>query len=485
MFGNENKVKFNLNCIIFFLNMVLSNICYANYSEEQWKTLIVKVLSYPCDSISPVFEGSGLLIKTSQGIDILTSEHVLIPEDSSKNCYTVKNNSIGTHKVKVKRRDFSYGLAELTFFSQKIPEVKFLNKLKYSLNPSANKNLIAMGFPHGSENLQVIYNGRLITRQSSRALIPKVNIVIEASQLPIEFGMSGGVLLSIENNILNYEGMLSHQFLKRRASRQSQIYNINTDSGIDQTDIAIAIDGSEIINWQNSTAEKKINNWKRTRQVDQYATSLSFGPLNFNHVKFISDEITLGGADGSGVGGENDYVTISDNELIGIEISLNYMEEINLEYRFENALMQQWYDWLLSGETLTIVQLVNNSEKRTQAIQSFDHLITLWVRDEYLPLVYRGNINSFDMHLKNQIEEIIDLRITINKFKSQKLPLHVETWLNHLLEKLLQAENLMIQISELNSFKDRNQNLFWNEIYSINFDLSLELNIKFENLLNE
>jgi hypothetical protein len=183
----------------------------------------------------------------------------------------------------------------------------------------------------------------------------------------------------------------------------------------------------------------------------------------------------MGGADGVGIGGDDG--DDENDSLIGIEIELNknYLKNHD-DVELNSPTLKRWYNWLLAGEKLTIVQVI--SDDSSQSITSFDQLVTLWERDGYKPLVVRGNIGSLDTKMKELLSHTHEIKDTLLKLKLSSHDRKVNTWLSLFEKKLLVLENNLGNIHDLDVFSHEYASDFWEAIYLDHFDEAIELEMK-------
>jgi len=446
-------------------------IVISSYASDlkTWERASVKIKSYPCKTKSPVYEGSGVIISNNK---VITSEHVLMPVTGQSICYSVENNYIGKIKASVVRNDFVNGLAELKLNE----DVSSFPKLELDTNVSRSSEIIAIGYPKGSLGVQILEQGKVLTVNGKRALIPANHEMLEVSNLPVEYGMSGGILLSKNNDDYFYAGTLTHQFLKRSAGKQTKTLSMSQNTMLSNQDLAIGIKAQDVLKWSKSTQVPMVQ-WKRelNNSSNELNSSMSFGPLIFNQQKIDSSLFAMGGADGVGIGGDD--TDDDDDSLIGIEIKLNKSYLDNREsVDLNSPILNRWYKWLLAGEKLTIVQVT--SEDSSQSITSFDQLVTLWKRDGYKPLVVRGNIGSLDTKMKELLVQTHGIKETLQMLRTSNSSRDLNVWLSLFEEKLLVLENNLGSNYDLEVFSNEYASDFWEVIYLDHFDEAVELEMQ-------
>jgi hypothetical protein len=202
-------------------------------------------------------------------------------------CYSVENKFIGKVEATVVRNDFTHGLAELKL--ERPIKASSLPKIKFNTQVSRSGEIVALGYPKGSHGIQILEKGHVRAINGNRALIPASHDMLEVSNLPVEYGMSGGMLLSKDEDGYTYAGTLTHQFLKRSAGKQTKALSVTQNTMLSNQDLAIGIKAQDILKWQKSN-DNSIVKWQRelNNSNDELGSSMSFGPLMFNQQKIDS-----------------------------------------------------------------------------------------------------------------------------------------------------------------------------------------------------
>ncbi len=282
---------------IFMFFLFLSNLAYA---QEVWQRAAVKVTSAPCSTQSPKYEGSGLLFTQNGELFVLTSEHVIIHDKSPLICHQADNA-----KLSLLTADVAAGLALLKLEAPTAEMRSRAAVLKFddSFSP---KKLAALGFPAGSADLVSLTEGSLLSASSHRALIPSLKNMIEAAGMPVEFGMSGGLLLGFDGNHWQWQGLLSHQVLPKEAGSRTQVKVLDSGLMSSANDLTLAIPAKDAINWLQARLK---NTWTRNSPLQlKNIEAFQFGPLLFRLEKKTPRETfslgaEIGGSDGTGIGG--------------------------------------------------------------------------------------------------------------------------------------------------------------------------------------
>lgn len=485
------KTFYFLTLFIFSFNLLAQDL-----SLDLWKNAIVKIKSYPCLTQRPQFSGSGFLIKSNDRLQVITSEHVLIQDNGEKFCHEISNHKITSQITKIKSIDYMKGLSLL--------EVEKTDKLKdlaidiKSLQPpkllAASTNLVALGFPADSEQLQALNGGKLISTQSLRAWLPEVPEMIEASGLPVEYGMSGGVLLSqTSEDRYVFSGLLSHQILRRSAGAGGQvdIPELNRSAGVE--DLALAIPATLINTWLNSYPHLNEMNWRRDAEAQiNEREVITLGPLRFELEKMAAatlfstagaDGTGIGGADGTGIGGG----TKSSPEFLGVvNITLNPHADYNLKVASLNdPLLNTWRSWLLQGQSVKIIFLRGTNSHRLLRFSSLAQMFTLWKRAQNVPVTLRsinGHSDQAEASLKNLLrmsQKVAQLAQT-----ERELALNNEdkAWFGLLRDSSLLAQQSSISSLELRALLTGPNDQHWRQFYDANFDAAVALESAIQSL---
>lgn len=322
--------------ILYFLCLFSFHLCATTL--EQWKKATVKINSFPCLTERPRFNGSGILLSYNKELWIITSEHIVIHDQNSKTCHQAHTSTIpsftnsqrteSSAALELVSVDYKMGLALLripspnTLWKDGALEIENLENNPKKTEVSDASKLVSLGFPSQSSQLQTLQEGKILNQKSQRALIAGVNSFIEASHLPIEYGMSGGLLLALDltnpnkksqkmrneqKKSYSFLGLLSHQVLRRKPGHPTNAEEIKPSFPSDQNDLAIAIPATHILTWFKDQFQKNEElTWQRNPE-DQIKgrTVIQYGPLQFSLKTAQGKDIwDVGGADGSGVGGE-------------------------------------------------------------------------------------------------------------------------------------------------------------------------------------
>jgi hypothetical protein len=472
-------MKFIVASLLYFSILPL----YASEDISTWTNAVVKVRSYPCLTKRPMFQGSGVLVEVEGEIKVITSEHILIHEDSSRICFDIQNDKISTLKAKIQNISYLKGLALLSVKASQ-------NVTKYSvplsnLDSSHGLNdgpLSALGYPATSPKLQILNSGKLISNDSPRSFLPEVSHMIEASGLAVEYGMSGGVLLSqTGHKEYSFMGILSHQYLKRSEGSTTQI----SSGSFTAQDIALSIPSEVVSDWVESLNEDK---WRRDANAQMKGSEvLTYGPLVFelSHMS-EKDLYAIGGADGSGIGGA-DGSGIGGNSANGLQEKINDLQaviKISLNSQassFEKSqtlndpLLDTWRKWLLRGQKIQIVSLRSPSESRLISFSSLEGMLTLWLRLGMVPVTLTSSAKNEDkevqklMTLSNKVMGIIQRQRDLSE------DVTIKSWLGILRDSALMTQQGIMSSTELESlFQDEHEEM-WMQFYDESFDAAVEL----------
>lgn len=455
---------------------------------SSWQEATVKVNSFPCLTESPRFQGSGLLVSYQNQVYVLTSEHVLIQDKSAKTCHDA-----GGAALELLTADFKSGLALLEAKESKqllalaIP----LEKLKHN---TSSADVLALGFPAGSEARNTLTNGKLLTSESPRALIAGIPKLIEASNLPVEYGMSGGILVSQTGNDFEFAGILSHQILKREAGQPTRPDEVKPGPS-SQNDLTLAIPASSLLAWVSAQWQPKTEPiWQRNAE-SQIAgkDSLQYGPLLFTlTLKKAQDAWDIGGAytggsDGSGIGGEEGGENSKDGELLQT-IDVTFVGGAGSDEKaqtLQDPLLDQWRQWLLVGRKVSVVSLKNPQARVLVRLRSLSQFLTLWLRDGQRPL----GIRSKDANAKNDADVLILKARAVAKLaqeaRDKTTVLDQQAWFAMIRDTALSAETGLAASRDISALLTGEGDRYWREYYSSEFDAAVALETAINSLVQQ
>lgn len=464
---------------------------------EAWQQATVKVESYPCLTESPKLEGSGLAFKYQGETYIVTSEHVGFHDSSVKSCHVA--NKMKLHLVKA---DFFSGMAVLKIVDQNdLKEVAIdWQDLKLSQH---SEDLSAVGYPAGSDIVSTLVSGKLLTKKSRRALIAGAEEMIEASRLPVEFGMSGGILLSSVGKNYAWEGVLSHQVLRRESGKSTELVEMDENEA-NPNDLVLAIKKEDFFVWFediiNGTESKT---WERNLESQISGSSaIQYGQILFSSTN-KSDEFGIGGlpeknknqslfvdfckivgcnegADGSGIGGEED----GGQAFQVVSLSLLASEQIKNQSPLPEP-MATWYKWLLAGKKVQIIFFRNKGSKRLTRIQSLAQFLTYWQRDGFTPIVLRSS-TAEDMgeDVEQMYHQALKVAELAQAARESETVEGKRAWFAMLRDMSLLSSNLMMSSSEVADLLEGENDHYWRIFYEQDFNSAVELEAAFQNLVS-
>lgn len=461
---------------------------------NDWKKSLVKIRSFPCLTNSPMFEGSAFLFQIEGEIFAVTSEHVLINDKSNKTCHKIENDFLGTQSAELIDANYEKGLALL-----KVNSVVGLNQNGLSnlltwenLNKPTlpSHQVTALGYPFHSKDLQILNGGQLQSDHSRRALIMGMDLFLEATQLPVEYGMSGGILLNSDD--FSPAGLISHQYLKRQAGKPSSVEDIGNQSNLFISDLALLIPFSAVIEFvEKKDVDDHIVRFKRSSKYQLKAENvISYGVLNFKFSQKLAQEIWgtggadgsgVGGADGSGVGGSASAV----GEMIGVvEVSLDSeatSEERSIHY--QDVQLEQWKNILLRGQKVFITNLKLSSADNLEKLFSLDQFFTLWRRDKYEPIVIKSLDNSLDQQLKKMFAKARKIELLAQRKFDTSESSELKYWFKHIRDQVLLFENNLVDKSVIQNLLLNPNKDMWNLFYQTDFDSAVELESAIQDFL--
>jgi len=454
----------------------------------RWQEATVKVNSFPCLTEAPRFQGSGLLFSHNNQVYVVTSEHILIQDKSTKTCHEAAGASL-----ELLSADFKSGLALLKvkdstqLLSQSIPAAE----LKHN---TSTEDVVALGYPAGSDYLNTLENGKLLTSESPRALIAGIARLIEASNLPVEYGMSGGVLVTQKGSDYSFAGILSHQILRREAGKPTRPDEMKPGPS-SQNDLTLAIPAASLVAWiqsQDSSNQEQV--WQRNAD-SQIAgkDSLQYGPLLFTlRLKKAQDAWDIGGAvhggaDGTGIGGDGQGTDEAGNELLQT-IDVTFVDSAGSTEKgsvITNPLLNQWREWLLAGKKVSVVALKNHQARSLVKIQSLSQFLTLWLRDGYQPL----GIRSKDKDAQNDADVLVlkarAVASLAQEARDKTDVVDQKAWFAMIRDTALSAETGLATSKDISALLSGEGDRYWREYYSSDFNAAVELGSAIQKLIEQ
>lgn len=481
------------HALSIFLGLILIPLFSTANSLESWKTATVKTQSFPCLGGRPLFEGTGLIIQHQNKIQVLTSEHVLIHSQKSTFCHEVVLGDGTKIKAHLARASFASGLALLNPLDISLLRDSAIPLEKLSTTPPS-ASVMALGFPKGSTQLQTLKDGQIINSASVRAFIPEAKQIVEAAGLPVEYGMSGGLLLS-EKKPGNYAivGLLSHQVLKRTPSQQTQLEYQGPASENRQNDLALSISVSDIQAWVQSP-EKTIE-WLRDPAAQlQGQEVLLYGPLRLSLERSPVSEIFAvggfhqGGADGSGIGGadssgiggsEASSSALTTKETIAI-VNVSLANDVTPQLKIvdlKNAILNSWKLELLKGKKgLKVPFLRQTQEIRLKEISSLSQFLKLWTQDNLLPVALFSTDSKDFANVSNQVLSLIQAQ------RENTDSVLLKSWLGWIRDQIVLSRAGLISSADLQKVFTGDNEILWTEYYSTEFDNAVDLSTALQSL---
>lgn len=295
-------------------------------------TEVVKITGSICQTKTGLINGSGIVFMLNQEQYILSSDHVTTGQ--SQYCYQAQTSDLKKSSLTLISSDWETGLSLLKV-NNTLTNIQTTLE-DFSANSEVDSDVIAVGFPSSSSKL-LADAARVVISRSDRTPFVSSGNLIEVIGTQIEFGMSGGALLSAKDKKII--GMISHQRLLLVAGNSTQI-----ESGsMQKENHGLIIPSSQIVEWINHT----INGEQSLYSSIGHQTITGAGIL-FKESKTPRLMIADKGGDGVGVGGdENDTASVS------IELSVSALNEFNTKSNTRNE-----FDWIRQ----ILPQLVKNGK---------------------------------------------------------------------------------------------------------------------------
>lgn len=477
-----------------------------------WARATAKVSSYPCLTELPRFEGTGLVFEKDHELYVVTSEHVVIHDKSAETCHFAGDASLELLSV-----DFYHGLALLRLKNRNAQ----LNSKSVTwsdlMNPKLSSLLVTLGFPVGDTGLVTLENGRLTNSESHRALIAGVPEMIEAAQLPVEYGMSGGLLLSVVNGDYAWSGMLSHQVLHREAGHPTQPIDVGPGSP-NQNDLTLTIPAQHVINWIE--AQLSLNSsspiWERDPQSQVAAKdSVQYGSLLFclqnktaqdiwgiGGIAEGADGSGVGGSDGSGIGGDGSGIGGDGSGIGGDEdggdsqetrenlqvIELSFRPNLSVGERsqpFADVYLEQWRTWLLSGKKVFLVFMKNPDSMRLARIQSLSQFLTLWKRDNYKPVALRSSSANSNLDIDVLLARASRVAKLAQAARDRTSVIEKKSWFGMIRDYAIATENALTDSQSVTGLLGGPNDKYWREYYDEEFDYAVELEAAIQSLITQ
>ena len=292
----------------------------------------------------------------------------------------------------------------------------------------------------------------------------------------------------------SFLGLLSHQVLRRKPGHPTNAEEIKPSFPSDQNDLAIAIPATHILTWFKDQFQKNEElTWQRNPE-DQIKgrTVIQYGPLQFSLKTAQGKDIwDVGGADGSGVGGEafgrNDFELSSSEEVLVMDITLNPLFDQASSLPLERPQLHLWRNWLLDRKKVRALFLRNSQERRLLKIQSLEQFFTFWWRDKFEPLVIRTNSRNTQsdeeilLHSAREVAKAAQM----NRDQLTNNEIDLQSWFSMIRDYAIMAENGLTTTQDIASLLTGPNDPYWKKFYELNFDAAVDLETKIQKLIEQ
>jgi hypothetical protein len=485
-----------------FISVVLLLRLFENESQADsmasWKSAVVKVISTPCLTQAPLFEGSGILIRVQERVFVVTSEHVLIHDSSPRICHLVSNSRFKEIRGRLIRADFFKGLGLIELSTT--PELRELAVSSDKLGPPALQDpLTALGFPIGTGQLQIHEKGRMVSTESRRSLIPGATDMIEANDLLVEFGFSGGLLLSGSPPV--FAGIVTHQHLRRDSGRPSEVGESGngTERALRPGDLAFALPAKEIISWlQESLRSTTHVDWRRradsqlNREREVCLQVLCFSLKSMSAPDLLKGDGTGGvGGDGAGVGGDHskpDSGSQGPEILVVAPVRLDPSASSGLRGKsFEDSFLEGLRLGLLRSQekqnSLIIPFLKSPNSDRLTELGSLERFFTLWKRDGFVPVLLKTNAEGLPQEIRKRNDLVRQITVLVQDLKDSNPDVPMKGWFSIIRDKVLLVENNLAQYEAVKALLEGENETYWGKLYEADFDAAVKLESLIQKLL--
>lgn len=200
---------------------------------------IVKTFSYPCADTTRAWQGSGLVIKVGADIFVLTSDHTILAANGAF-CHHVHLRDDDRDLIAVyMTAEPALGLALLKL---KEPSTIFEDAIAFDAFPFSGGNGVSLdvsvvAYPRLETHPKEHNNGVLIDKNQKRPLYAGIPTLLEVKGAFLEYGMSGGALLTAEED--SYLGMISDRVLFSAPQNSSQAGVLAADTAALRHGLAI------------------------------------------------------------------------------------------------------------------------------------------------------------------------------------------------------------------------------------------------------
>lgn len=365
---------------------------------------LVKVTSYPCQRPKYAKFGSGVLVKTTDRLFVLTSDHVIYHGGSSDGvCHKVYSfdaeKQISVTPVMI---NFAKGVALFEAFDADLESLALpYSSLVEGVEEELSTFGVLHGYPYGSKSVITDQNAQVMSKNSDRTILPSIKSVIEVNG-HTEYGMSGGGFFDEDGR---YKGLISHQYLQIREGKPAKLYE-SSEGTVAGTMIGLMIPAKTIVAWLDKYLSKGIKEEVRWDIKDQIRrrSSVVFDGIRFTPRKCDDTADAMNG-DPVGIGG---YVEL-EGKICKVALSLD--NKNNQAWPFKKfPWLERVKHKLLAGGSAMITGLVKDGKRYHIA-----SLTNLFSKMEWgvTPMIRISD--PFEPSDK-LVKEILDLKVKAEEF---------------------------------------------------------------------
>lgn len=348
---------------------------------------VVKVTGVDCLAKHQISRGSGIIFNVNSEQYVLSSEHVT--SGQGERCFSAQNIDAQKTGLQLLSSDWETGLSLLKV---KNPFSGVSTTLRDFESDTNESEVVSVGFPAASTKL-LSHAAKIVMSRTDRTPFVATANMIEIIGAQVEFGMSGGALLSASGNKII--GMISHQRLLLVPGSATQIES-NT-----QANHGLVIPAAQISKWITKTLEG--NNSLYTRIGEN--TVRGAGILFRENKKPLL--LAGKGGDGVGVGGEEEK-----SNGVSIQISVAALDQFNNNSKSEANHEMEWIRQVLpqlvknGSLTVSTVLLLNpeNESIEKHELKSTAQFISLLRTGNCIPLTGGATASAPDLQqLQNEL----------------------------------------------------------------------------------